>query len=169
MAAAAQFTTTHPSARSCHVPFRQAQPDLRLRPALISVQICAGFEARLLERSTIMLKFITSAILAGSFMFASTTSASACDRSSCCKNACSSAPTGGCTAPAAAPAAPPVATPEMQEAPPAPTTAQNSRQTYRSYSYTPAPVYRAPVTQSYGGYGRGGQSYFRADHKMRGY
>jgi hypothetical protein len=118
-----------------------------------------------------MIKLITSAILAGSFAISSTTSASACDGGSCCKKSCSSAPAAGCNAPAAAPAAPaaPVATPDTQEAPPAPTTAQNSRQTYRSFSYTPAPVYRAPVTRSYGGSDRGAQNYFRADHKMRGY
>jgi hypothetical protein len=55
----------------------------------------------------------------------------------------------------------------MPDMPPAPATAQNSRNTFRSYSYDPAPAYRAPVTPSYGR--QNWQQYqFRADRKMRG-
>ena len=120
-----------------------------------------------------MFKFISSALLAGSFAMSSVPQASACDGGLCChKKNCTTAPGAACAAPAAAPAAS-AATPDMQgmpDMPPTPpSTAQNTRSQYRSYSYAPAPAYRAPVTRSYGGYNTGGQGQFRADHKIRGY
>jgi hypothetical protein len=116
-----------------------------------------------------MLKFITSAVIAGSFALPSAQNASACNRGSCCKKSC--APAAACDAQPAAPAAP-ATMPDMPttpDAPPAPTTAQNNRTQYRSYSYNPAPAYRAPVTRPYGRSDSQPPNFFRADHKMRGY
>jgi hypothetical protein len=118
-----------------------------------------------------MLKLITSALVAGSLALTSVENASACNGGSCCKKSCAPAPAAACDAQPAAPT-PPAAMPDMPttpDAPPAPTTAQNNRTQYRSYSYNPAPAYRAPVTRSYNRPDSRQQNQFRADHKMRGY
>jgi hypothetical protein len=117
-----------------------------------------------------MLKFITSAVFAGSFALTSAQNASA-GSGLCCQKACAPTPAAACDVQPAAPAAPAAMPdmPGMTEAPPAPTTAQNGRTQYRSYSYGTAPAYRAPVTGPYGRTDARQQNQFRADHKMRGY
>jgi hypothetical protein len=127
-----------------------------------------------------MLKFITSAIVAGSFAFAAPQDASACSGGSGCggglrglcggKKTCAAAP--ACEAQPAAPATAPAATPDMHDmpdmAPPAPTTAQNSTTRYRNYSYDPTPAYRAPAARSYSPPRSWQQDQFSAGRKMYG-
>jgi hypothetical protein len=126
----------------------------------------------------IMLKFITSAIVAGSFALGAPQDASACSGGSGCggglrglcggNKTCAAAPAAACEAQPAAPASP-AATPDMPDmAPPAPTTAQNSTKTYRTYSYDPAPAYRAPAARSNGSSRSWQQDQFNAGRKMRG-
>lgn len=118
-----------------------------------------------------MLKFITSALVAGSFAFTSTQEASACGGGRCGgRRACAPAPAAACDAQPAAPGAP-SAMPDMpgMDMPPAPpSTAQNGRSQYRSYSYEPSPASRAPVTRSYSNQNSSQYNQFRADRKMRG-
>jgi hypothetical protein len=118
-----------------------------------------------------MLKFITSAVVAGSFALTSAQTASASGGGLCRKKTCAPAPAAACDTQPAAPATPAAMPdmPGMTEVPPAPATAQNGRTQYRSYSYGTAPVYQAPVTRSYGRTDARQQNPFRADHKIRGY
>ena len=124
-----------------------------------------------------MLKFITSAIVAGSFAFAAPQNASACGGGSGCgglrglcggNKTCAAAPAAACEAQPAAPATP-AATPDMPDmAPPAPTTAQSSRQSYRTFSYDPTPAFRAPAARSNGTSRSSQQNQFSAGRKMYG-
>lgn len=127
-------------------------------------------------RSYIMLKIISSAVLAGSFALTVCHDASACGGGLCCrKRTCVSKPAAACAAPAAAPAAPAAAPPveDVPPSPPAPETAQNGRQRYRSFSYDPAPApvpaYRAPMMRSYSRAESSSQgNQYRANRKMFG-
>jgi hypothetical protein len=113
-----------------------------------------------------MLNFISTTVLASSFaLTACCQNASACGSGGCgCAPACAAA----CEAQPAGPAAP-AAKPNVQEAPPAPATAQNSNALrYRSYSYDTAPVYRAPQARSSSRPNSWPQNQFRADRKMYG-
>jgi len=120
-----------------------------------------------------MLKYITSAVLAGSFAFAAPQNASACCGGlfGLCgnKSTCNSAPAASaCEAQPGAPSTP-AATPDMPDvAPPAPTTAQNSTTRYRTYSYDPTPAYRAPAARSYSNSRSSQQNQFSAGRKMFG-
>jgi hypothetical protein len=125
-----------------------------------------------------MLKFITSAIVAGLFALAAPHDASACGGGSGCggglrglcgrNKTCAAAPAAACEAQPAAPASPD-AMPDMPDmAPPAPTTAQNSTTRYRTFSYDPAPAYRAPAARSYSNSRSWQQDQFSAGRKMRG-
>jgi hypothetical protein len=116
-----------------------------------------------------MLKFISSAVVAGLFAFTNTQDASACGGGRCGgRKSC--APAAACDAQSAVPAAP-SAMPDMpgMDMPPAPpATAQNGRSQYRSYSYDTAPASRAPATRSYSRQNSSQYNQFRADRKMRG-
>jgi hypothetical protein len=117
----------------------------------------------------IMLNFITSALVAGSFALTTTQDASACGGGRCGgRRTCAPAP--ACDAQPAAPAAP-SATPDMpgMDMPPAPpATAQNGRSQYRSYSYEPSPASQSPAMRSYSRQNSSHYNQFRADRKMRG-
>lgn len=118
----------------------------------------------------IMFKFISSTVLASSFAL-----------TACCQDASASCGGGCCGAPGCDPAcaeaceAQPVgpaataAKPNVQEAPPAPATAQNGNALrYRSFSYDAAPAYRAPQARSSSRSNSWPQNQFRADRKMYG-
>lgn len=115
-----------------------------------------------------MLKFVTSAIVAGSFTLTACRDASACGGRCGGRRTCTPAPAAACDTQPVAPAAP-ASSPDMQDMPPTPpATAQNTRSQYRSYSYDSAPAYRAPTTRTYGRPNSSQQNQFRADRKMLG-
>jgi len=139
---------------------------------------------------SIMSKFVALTVLAASFVLVTTRPVSAggphplCpsfwkdaweDPFGCkaaCAKKCEPAPAPTCpeATPSAVPATAPPAPPATDEAPPAPTTAQSLRGQQRSFSFDPAPVYRASTTRTNGRQVvRPAIQQVRADRKMRGF